>query len=130
MAEGLTYLHSQNIVHADLKCVRLVLIVEWNSPLTLLQANILVSHALRACLGDFGLSLAKDTASVNFTSSSMRTRATVGTLNWTGPELLPDHENPESTEYEKRRPDQASDVYSFAMVCYEVNTENIAQSLN
>ncbi|KAF7975372.1 hypothetical protein HWV62_9703 [Athelia sp. TMB] len=103
VAEGLTYLHSQNIVHADLKC-----------------ANILVSHALRACLADFGLSLAKDTASVNFTSSSMRTRGTVGTLNWTGPELLPDHANPESTEYERRRPDQASDVYSLAMVCYEI----------
>ncbi|KAF7985869.1 hypothetical protein HWV62_43732 [Athelia sp. TMB] len=78
-------------------------------------ANILVSHALRACLADFGLSLARDTVSVKFTASSMRDHGAVGTLNWTGPELLPDFLNPESIDYETRCPDQASDVYSFAM---------------
>ncbi|KZP02198.1 kinase-like protein, partial [Athelia psychrophila] len=40
VAKGLEYLHSQNILHADLKC-----------------GNVLVSDARRACLADFGLSV-------------------------------------------------------------------------
>ncbi|KAF7985872.1 hypothetical protein HWV62_43738 [Athelia sp. TMB] len=86
----------------------------------MLQANILVSRALRACLADFGLSSAKDTVSVKFTAASMRTQGGGGTPNWMAPELLMDHSNPESIDHETRRADQASDVYSLAMVCYEL----------
>ncbi|KZP29964.1 kinase-like protein [Athelia psychrophila] len=92
VAKGLEYLHSQNVMHADLKC-----------------GNVLVSNVRRACLADFGLSVAQDTNSVLITASS--TRAAGGTLAWTAPELLLD---------DTKRPDEACDVYSFSMVCYEI----------
>ncbi|KAF7983089.1 hypothetical protein HWV62_24015 [Athelia sp. TMB] len=101
IAQGLAYLHSQGVVHADVKC-----------------ANILVSDARRACLADFGLSIAKDTLSANLTRSS---GATCGTLNWMAPELLPDMHETESSESDTKRPDEACDVHSFGMVCYEAS---------
>ncbi|KAF7965233.1 hypothetical protein HWV62_44907 [Athelia sp. TMB] len=91
VAKGLVYLHEQNVVHADLKSM-----------------NILVSHAPRACLADFGLSTAKGTGSMKSTI-----RASAGTVRWMGPEFYQDDD---SDEAETRRPDQASDVYAFAMI--------------
>ncbi|KAF7974052.1 hypothetical protein HWV62_13449 [Athelia sp. TMB] len=76
-------------------------------------ANILVSDARRACLADFGLSIAKDTLSANLTTSS---GATCGTLNWMAPELLPDMHETESSESDTKRPDEACDVHSFGMM--------------
>ncbi|KAF7984219.1 hypothetical protein HWV62_16018 [Athelia sp. TMB] len=81
-------------------------------------ANILVSHARRACLADFGLAIPKESISVLLTVSSTRTAG--GTLHWTAPELLPDPTDPESNSHETRRPGPACDVYAFAMVCYEL----------
>ncbi|KAF7983227.1 hypothetical protein HWV62_23518 [Athelia sp. TMB] len=109
VANGLEYLHAEHVVHADLKC-----------------ANILVSQARRACLADFGLARPRESLSVQFTSSS--TRVAGGTLNWTAPELLPDMTKPESSSYEMKQPDSACDVYSFAMVCYEVSVQSLYSS--
>ncbi|KZP14187.1 kinase-like protein, partial [Athelia psychrophila] len=95
VAKGLEYLHSQNVLHADLKC-----------------GNVLVSDARRACLADFGLSVAQDTHSVLITAAS--TRAAGGTLAWTAPELLLS---------DTKRPDKACDVYSFSLVCYEASLD-------
>ena len=80
----------------------------------------MVSDARRACLADFGLSIPRETMSVLFSETSTKAR---GTLNWTAPELLPDFSRPDSNGHETRQPDYASDVYSFAMVCYEVSDQ-------
>ncbi|KAF7969181.1 hypothetical protein HWV62_28011 [Athelia sp. TMB] len=97
VASGLKYLHSQNIVHADLKC-----------------ANVLVTDEGRACLADFGLAVAKSDGSSALGSTAG------GSLNWRAPELLPDMCAPDSAGLEGGEPQSASDVYAFAMVCYEV----------
>ncbi|KAF7965095.1 hypothetical protein HWV62_45735 [Athelia sp. TMB] len=96
VASGLQYLHEEKVVHADLKC-----------------ANILVSDARRACLADFGLSFAKDTLSAR---SSTNVMGQIGTLRWTAPELLPDMGSKELKDRDTRRPDSATDIYSFAML--------------
>ncbi|KZP29967.1 kinase-like protein, partial [Athelia psychrophila] len=101
VAKGLEYLHSQNVLHADLKC-----------------GNVLVSDARRACLADFGLSVVQDTNSVRITGTS--TIGAGGTLAWTAPELLFD---------DTKRPDEACDVYSFSMVCYEASSNRTMHSI-
>lgn len=109
VAQGLEYLHSQNVVHADLKCVSeftpLIRNVFDN-----VQANILVSDARKACLADFGLSIANDPQSVLVTTGS--STGGVGTPAWTAPELL---------LHNTKQPDEACDMYSFSMVCYEAS---------
>jgi len=82
---------------------------------TLLQLNILVSRSRRACLADFGLATALDS---KHTLTSM-TRPT-GTLRWQAPELFPDMRNPDTASTE-RRSTMATDVYAFALVCYEAS---------
>ena len=42
----------------------------------------------------------------------------MGTLNWTAPELL---SMSELDDHETRQPDEACDIYAFAMVCYEAS---------
>ncbi|KAF7983081.1 hypothetical protein HWV62_23999 [Athelia sp. TMB] len=105
VARGLEYLHSQSIVHADLKCV-----------------NILVSDTGRACLADFGLSVAKDSSPVYITM--MTTGGIGGSLNWSAPELLPDMNDFTTKGSEIARPEAPCDVYAFAMVCYEASNSN------
>jgi len=101
VAQGLEYLHSQKIVHADLKGV-----------------NILVSDVGRACLADFGLAVAKDSSPVNITM--MTTGGTGGSLNWSAPELLPDMDDFTTNGSEGAKPEAPCDIYAFAMVCYEI----------
>jgi len=90
VAQGLEYLHSQHIIHGDLK-----------------GHNILISSRGRACLADFGLATTKDTRPVDMTKTTVQS---VGTMRWRAPELLLD-DKPNT---------YASDVYAFAMVCYEM----------
>ncbi|KAF9256325.1 kinase-like protein [Marasmius fiardii PR-910] len=66
VANGLSYLHSKDIVHADLKGV-----------------NILITPSGRACIGDFGLSRVLE--SQGLTNSGSRP---IGTSRWLAPELL------------------------------------------
>ncbi|KAF7330808.1 Protein kinase domain-containing protein [Mycena venus] len=94
VAMGLEYLHSEHIVHGDLKA-----------------ANILVTPSSRACIADFGLSSIIDEFSLNLTFSSHTGRA--GTVRYQAPELLLSSERPN---------DFGSDVYGFACVGYEILT--------
>lgn len=76
---------------------------------TLLQLNILVSDSRRACLADFG-----------FSSNSTVTASThkgMGTVRWMAPELF----DPQNTQETTPQNTQATDVYSFALVCYEAS---------
>ncbi|KAF9256322.1 kinase-like protein [Marasmius fiardii PR-910] len=65
VAEGLSYLHSKDVVHGDLK-----------------GANILITPSGRASIGDFGLS--RVTELLHLTASTPRS----GTVRWSAPELL------------------------------------------
>ncbi|KAF7980089.1 hypothetical protein HWV62_39896 [Athelia sp. TMB] len=86
--------------------------------------NILVSDARRACLADFGNSFYHDAVSARLGDTDDEFESGfLGALNWVAPELLPDLNNPDSTDYETRRPDKACDVYSFAMACYEASDQ-------
>ena len=80
--------------------------------MVLLQVNILVSPSSRACLSDFGLATAKDSKPT--VRTYMSTNRTAGTLRWQAPELLLGEDDDSRTTF-------ATDVYAFAMVCYEVS---------
>jgi serine/threonine protein kinase len=77
----------------------------------LLQVNILVSPSRRACLSDFGLATARDSKPT--VRTYMSTNRMTGTLRWQAPELLFGMDTDSRTTF-------ATDVYAFAMVCYEV----------
>jgi serine/threonine protein kinase len=83
--------------------------------LLLLQVNILITPSHRACLADFGLSTAGE-SQVLQQSSSSNAHAT-GTLRWEAPELLAPETDGNAILAVNTR---ASDIYSFACVCYEV----------
>lgn len=93
IAQGLAYLHSQHIIHGDLR-----------------GSNILVDDEWHAVLADFGLAVFSD-ATVG-TSSSHH----AGSVRWMAPEL----HHPQSFGLKYFRRTFASDVYSFACVCVEL----------
>ncbi|KAJ7646808.1 kinase-like domain-containing protein [Roridomyces roridus] len=93
-AQGLHYLHSQDIVHGDLR-----------------GANILIKEDCSACLSDFGLS------SFTNLTASLRNSTGGGSIYWMAPELI----YPERFGLAFSRT-PASDVYAFACVCVELYT--------
>ncbi|KAJ6516351.1 hypothetical protein C8R45DRAFT_959829 [Mycena sanguinolenta] len=95
VAMGLEYLHSEHVVHGDLK-----------------TPNILVTPSGRACITDFGLSTIVDELSLKMTFSSRN--GLVGTVRYQAPELL----NKSPIHY-------GSDVYAFACVSYEILTNKV-----
>ncbi|KAL0069547.1 hypothetical protein AAF712_003205 [Marasmius tenuissimus] len=92
VAAGLSHLHLMKLVHGDLKGL-----------------NILITKFLRACIVDFGLSRVADTHALRMATSTTRP---VGTARWLAPELLIGGGGTA----------RASDVYSYACVCYEIFT--------
>ncbi|KAG5724543.1 putative serine/threonine-protein kinase [Termitomyces sp. T112] len=98
VAQGLQFLHKNGIVHGNLK-----------------GTNILVNQMGRACLVDFGLSMIIDTMKINAYSSES---STGGAVRWQAPELFdPERDDVRSTE--------ASDIYAWACVAYEIFTGQI-----
>ncbi|ESK85293.1 kinase-likeprotein [Moniliophthora roreri MCA 2997] len=95
IAQGLAYLHSQHIIHGDLR-----------------GSNILVDSDNHACIADFGLAVFSDVTLG--TNSSQHG----GSVRWMAPELL----DPGTFGLEHFRRTFASDVYSFACVCTELYT--------
>ncbi|CCL98659.1 uncharacterized protein FIBRA_00661 [Fibroporia radiculosa] len=99
IGQGLEFLHSLGILHGDLK-----------------GANVLVNDKLHACLTDFGLTaVTYDPNTVNAISTSSSVN---GSIRWMPPEIL----NPEHAGLEKARSTPESDIYSFAMVMWEMFT--------
>ncbi|KAJ6482843.1 kinase-like domain-containing protein [Mycena vitilis] len=94
IAQGLQYLHSQNIVHGDLR-----------------GANILINEDWSACLADFGLSVFANA------TTTMHTSAHAGSIHWMAPELI----DPDRFGCRFAR-SPASDVYAFGCVCFELYT--------
>ncbi|EDQ98384.1 uncharacterized protein LACBIDRAFT_336006 [Laccaria bicolor S238N-H82] len=93
---GIQFLHQNQVIHGDLKGL-----------------NVLVNRSGRSCLADFGLANLVDEDILRWTSIQSTGHQSGGTLRWQAPELI----NPPSDESAKATP--ASDIYSFACVCYE-----------
>ena len=85
--------------------------------------NVLVKRSGRACLADFGLANLVDEDILRWTSIQTTRHGSSGTLRWQAPELI----DPPSDESAKATP--ASDIYSFACVCYEVSGVGISKTV-
>ncbi|KAG6856638.1 hypothetical protein H0H87_002228 [Tephrocybe sp. NHM501043] len=99
VARGLEFLHTfdPSVIHGDLR-----------------GTNILVTPDKRACIADFGLcTLARDSL-LQFTPTSTAYQCT--NLLWLAPEFF----QFEESGTEAPRQSLATDVYSFACVCYEI----------
>lgn len=111
MAAGMSYLHNHCVTHGDLKGVS-ILLTPSNSILTTnTQSNILVTESKRACLADFGFSSVMDSQGLK-TASLSSALPGGGTGRFQAPELI-------DPQFEGSR-SQASDIYAFGLVCYEV----------
>ncbi|KAJ7328342.1 kinase-like domain-containing protein [Mycena albidolilacea] len=91
-AQGLAYLHVQNIVHGDLR-----------------GGNVLIDDGEHAQLADFGLAIVTD-ATLGTTSTTQ-----AGSFRWMAPELY-------DPRLESKKRTKASDVYAFACLCIEIYT--------
>ncbi|KAF5345799.1 hypothetical protein D9756_010860 [Leucocoprinus leucothites] len=91
VTSGLEYLHSQDVIHSDLK-----------------GANILVNDLGKACITDFGFSLVRTDKTLGYTLASSDAKGY--SLRWAAPELLEDG----------ARATMASDIWAFGCVCYEI----------
>jgi len=88
---GLAYLHSQGVIHADLK-----------------SQNILVSHNCKPALADFGLSSALSHTRTRFSSF-----AATGTVKWIATELF---EGEVGNDKEAPNHTMAADEWTLGMV--------------
>ncbi|KAK0217921.1 kinase-like domain-containing protein [Armillaria fumosa] len=95
ISQGLAYLHSQHIVHGDLR-----------------GSNILINDDWQACLTDFGLTVFNDATPATYTSRHE------GSVRWMAPELY----FPQSFGLDRFRLTPASDVYALGCVCLELYT--------
>lgn len=111
VAQAIEYLHSQNIVHGDVRGVRNQPIIGRLLLITVhQQTNILIDDEERACLGDFGLT---GLAEATLTQSTTQR----GSTRWMAPEL----HSPKSFGLPKFQRTFATDVYAFACVILEVS---------
>ena len=85
--------------------------------------NVLVNRSGRGCLADFGLANLVDEDVLRWTSIQTTGHGSSGTLRWQAPELI----DPPSDESAKATP--ASDIYSFACVCYEVSGVGLSNTV-
>ncbi|KDQ51599.1 hypothetical protein JAAARDRAFT_199053 [Jaapia argillacea MUCL 33604] len=103
IAEGLIYLHAEDIIHGDL-CGR----------------NILIDENCHAKLSDFGL--ASLFTAPNSQLYSATSRMTQGSLAWMAPELL---DSGPVLGADSSQPTYRSDVYAFGVVGYELYSGQI-----
>ncbi|KAF9789191.1 kinase-like domain-containing protein [Thelephora terrestris] len=95
VAEGISYLHSNNVIHGDLK-----------------GPNILFDNTGVPKITDFGVS----SITLNIHTNNASTPNSGFSMRWTAPEIL------EPPNNDPIRPTKASDVYAFAMVVIEIFT--------
>ncbi|KAJ6537966.1 kinase-like domain-containing protein, partial [Mycena capillaripes] len=94
IAQGLAFLHDQQVVHGDLR-----------------GTNILVDNDGHACLTDFSLTVLSDTTTTQSNNGA-------GSVRWMAPETL-DPSVCGLTDFART---SASDIYVFACVCLELYT--------
>ena len=112
VTRGLIYMHSQEVVHGNLKgvCFRIPRLPSC-VPLTCPKANILIDNEDNPRLTDFSV---VTTASEE--STIVSPLSADGNLRWTSPELL----YPEKFGLKDNCPTVQSDAYALGMVIYEV----------
>ena len=105
VANGLSYLHSCNIIHGDVKGVWGYSRLCFSAAFTPEQANILVDDSCHARITDFGLAV----VTKNLDSIPSASAHHGLTVRWAAPEVM--EEGTHSKE---------ADTFSFAMVMIEV----------
>jgi serine/threonine protein kinase len=103
IAEGMKYLHESGVMHRDLKATNVLINVVENESY--------ISPSVQVKLADFGRS------KLNLNNSRFTTMG-VGTAQWRAPEVFQDEQNTEKYT-------NAGDVYSFALVFFEVLTGEV-----
>jgi serine/threonine protein kinase len=103
-AKGLNYLHSQFIVHGDIRCVSTPKVMQITAHAEVIKSNILIDQEGHAKLTDFGLSVVLAEEEVTATTSS-------GPYRWNAPELFVGEDVFRTCE---------SDIYAFGCTCLEV----------
>ncbi|KAH8949081.1 hypothetical protein BDL97_10G011900 [Sphagnum fallax] len=104
IAEPMKYLHENGMMHRDLKANNILInVVE--------SEELCISPSVQVKLTDFGFS------KLNLVNSRFTSPQTGGTL-WRAPEVFEDKQN-------TKKYTNAADVYSYAMVFFEVLTGNI-----
>ncbi|KAF8179660.1 kinase-like domain-containing protein [Pholiota molesta] len=97
---GLTYLHSQRVVHGDIKCT-----------------NVLIDDGGNALLCDFGLARIKADVHSRSLYTNLDAGTQLGSQNWMAPEL-----------FEGSSLKMPCDIYSFGMTVYEMYTGEVPLS--
>ncbi|KAG6861955.1 hypothetical protein C0995_009139 [Termitomyces sp. Mi166 len=96
VACGMAYLHTNSIIHGDLR-----------------GNNVLIHDSGRACLADFGMASFRD-AYDQQDSAFFSSASASGSVGYQAPELFNHNKNSVRNE--------ATDVYAFGMLCYEMFT--------
>ena len=111
VAEGLAYLHHYGVVHGNLSGVSSDPLIPWSKGLTTSQRNVLVDDDGVACVSEYGLEFVlREEASSNALPTNVR---------WTAPEVISAvSKNQRLSANDGKR----ADVYSFAMVMFEVRS--------
>ncbi|KAG0590699.1 hypothetical protein KC19_1G120600 [Ceratodon purpureus] len=109
ISEGVNYLHNQMVVHRDLK--------SFNILVKSVKARGSDIEYVHAKVADFGLSKTKE-SSIRYSNQT----SNAGTNRWMAPEIINlNSMGGEENVLEPKYPFKC-DVYSFAMVCYEILT--------
>jgi len=98
LCDALKYLHSLDVVHADLK-----------------GDNILINSSGRACITGFGLASIRKALEATSNDLMLSSRSPQ-TWRWAAPELL----FPDTVSDSSRGPSKASDIYALAMISVEI----------
>ncbi|KAH9549279.1 hypothetical protein CY35_10G009600 [Sphagnum magellanicum] len=104
IAEGMKYLHESRVMHRDLRANNVLINVVENKELD-------TSPSVHVKLTDFGMS------KLNLNNSRFTTMGR-GNAQWRAPEVFQDEQNTEKYT-------NAADVYSFALVFFEVLTSEV-----
>jgi len=117
IVHGLNYLHSQHVVHGNLKGVGELRKTRFTTSLMRhAQSNILIDSNENAVLRDFGL--ASMTSDVE--SAHASTINSAGFIRWMAPERLYIFDGDPEPAPNAIRATKESDMYSLAMVVIEV----------
>ncbi|KAG0624569.1 hypothetical protein M758_3G257400 [Ceratodon purpureus] len=116
IGDGMNYLHGLKIVHRDLKSMNILV--------KCLKSTELEIEYVQVKVADFGMSKTKEK------SMTYSNQTSTGTDRWMAPELIKSRsiqsrvEKLDGEAMVMKYP-LKSDIYSFAMVCYEILTGNM-----